>query len=61
VCMYLARRLTEASLMEIGGHLGGRDHTTVIYANERIAAELEKSPRMKEDLDAICRRIRAGE
>jgi chromosomal replication initiator protein len=60
VCMYLARRLTESSLMEIGGQLGGRDHTTVIYANERVAAELERNPRFKEDLDEILRRIRSG-
>jgi len=28
ICMYLARQLTRHSLEEIGGHLGGRDHTT---------------------------------
>ena len=61
VCMYLARRLTELSLMEIGGQIGGRDHTTVIYANERVAGEVEKNPRLREDLDAITRKIRAGE
>jgi len=61
ICMYLARRLTDYSLVEIGGQFGGRDHTTVIYANEKIARELEKNSRLKEDLDAILRRIRAGE
>jgi chromosomal replication initiator protein len=60
VCMYLARRLTELSLVEIGGQIGGRDHTTVIYANERVAADVERSPRLREDLDAIVRRIRSG-
>jgi chromosomal replication initiator protein len=61
VCMYLARRLTEYSLVEIGGQFGGRDHTTVIYANDKIAGELEKNHRLKEDLDVILRRIRSGE
>jgi chromosomal replication initiator protein len=61
VCMYLARRLTEYSLVEIGGQFGGRDHTTVIYANEKIAGELETNHRLKEDLDTILRRIRSGE
>ncbi len=32
VCMYLARRHTRYSLEEIGGHFGGRDHTTVLHA-----------------------------
>jgi chromosomal replication initiator protein len=61
VCMYLARRLTEYSLVEIGGQFGGRDHTTVIYANEKVAAELETNRRLQEDLDVILRRIRSGE
>jgi chromosomal replication initiator protein len=60
VCMYLARRLTEYSLVEIGGQIGGRDHTTVIYANEKIAREIESKPRLREDIDLIVRRIRAG-
>jgi len=61
VCMYLARRLTEYSLVEIGGQFGGRDHTTVIYANDKIAEELETNHRLKEDVDVIMRRIRSGE
>lgn len=36
ICMYLARRLTGHSLEEIGGYFGGRDHSTVLYANEKI-------------------------
>ncbi len=36
VCMYLARNLTKHSLEEIGGHLGGRDHTTVMHACDKI-------------------------
>ena len=36
ICMYLARSLTRHSLEEIGGHLGGRDHTTVMHACGKI-------------------------
>ena len=60
VAMYLARRLTEKSLVEIGAHFGGRDHSTVIYACDRIAGELGENERMAEDLEVIKRRIRAG-
>jgi chromosomal replication initiator protein len=34
--MYLARDLTTHSLEEIGGHFGGRDHSTVLHAYRNI-------------------------
>jgi chromosomal replication initiator protein len=34
--MYLCRTLTDASLAEVGRHFGGRDHTTVIHACQKI-------------------------
>ena len=37
ICMYLARSLTKHSLEEIGGHLGGRDHTTVMHGCNKIS------------------------
>ena len=36
VAMHLARKLTSLSLEEIGGFMGGRDHTTVMHADEKI-------------------------
>ncbi|GJQ57986.1 MAG: chromosomal replication initiator protein DnaA [Candidatus Scalindua sp. AMX11] len=44
VAMYLARKFTNLSLQEIGGYLGGRDHTTVIHATEKIK-KLNKTDR----------------
>ncbi|MEM6572185.1 MAG: chromosomal replication initiator protein DnaA, partial [Planctomycetota bacterium] len=42
VAMYLARKVTRHSLEEIGGFFGGRDHTTVLYAVEKIEGEVAK-------------------
>ena len=36
IVMYLSRKLTNMSLTEIGGFIGGRDHSTVIHADEKI-------------------------
>jgi chromosomal replication initiator protein len=40
IAMYLCRELTDLSLPKIGQQFGGRDHTTVMYANNRIRGEL---------------------
>jgi chromosomal replication initiator protein len=44
VAMFLARRITRHSLEEIGGFFGGRDHTTVLYAVDKIAKLCDKDP-----------------
>src|SRR5271157_2232066 len=41
VAMYLMRKETDASLPQIGEVLGGRDHTTVMYAIQKIASQIE--------------------
>ena len=41
ICMYLARRHTHYSLEEIGGHFGGRDHTTVMHAVRTVSNRCE--------------------
>mgnify|MGYP003364994835 FL=1 len=42
IAMYLSRELTNSSLPKIGMEFGGKDHTTVIHAHEKIAAALKK-------------------
>ncbi len=57
ICMYLARSLTKHSLEEIGGHLGGRDHTTVMHACTKIAHAKDADPQMNALLSELTRRI----
>lgn len=46
VAMFLARKLTRHSLGEIGGFFGGRDHTTVMYAVDRIQKSIEADQKL---------------
>jgi len=57
ICMYMARNLTRHSLEEIGGHLGGRDHTTVMHACAKIDRERRSDPQMNATLQQLSRQI----
>jgi len=51
--MYLARKLTGNSFPDIGEKIGGRDHSTVIYANNKIRKQLETDSKLKTTLQEI--------
>jgi chromosomal replication initiator protein len=59
ICMYLARRFTRFSLEEIGGHFGGRDHTTVMHAVKMIDLEREENAELARVLAALEDQVRA--
>ncbi|MCK4534514.1 MAG: chromosomal replication initiator protein DnaA, partial [Syntrophobacterales bacterium] len=47
IVMYLSRKLTNSSFPDIGEKVGGRDHSTVIYSNNKIKKMLEKDSTIK--------------
>jgi chromosomal replication initiator protein len=47
VAMYFAKSFTNFSLKAIGEHFGGRDHTTVMHAIDKVRADLDKDPSFK--------------
>ena len=51
--MFLARKMTSHSLEEIGGYFGGRDHTTVMYAFDKIRNAVDDDP----DLAQVVARL----
>jgi chromosomal replication initiator protein len=53
IAMYLAKELTQKSLPEIGDLFGGRDHTTVLHAVRKIAADRGKSPECNHELHVL--------
>ena len=60
ICMYLARNMTRHSLEEIGGHLGGRDHTTVMHACNKIIELKQADTQIHSELTELTRRIQQG-
>jgi chromosomal replication initiator protein len=57
VAMYLARQLTHASLTEVGRAFGGKDHTTVLHAVEKIQTMIQNDPKFKKTVDTLTQTI----
>lgn len=58
IAMYLCRELTDYSLPKIGEFFGGRDHTTVIHACEKIAKEMKKDPYLEKNVNEMKLQLR---
>jgi len=57
IAMYLCRELTDLSLPKIGDEFGGRDHTTVMHACEKISQGIEKNPETRRAIEELKRNI----
>lgn len=59
IAMYLSRELTDLSLPKIGEEFGGRDHTTVIHAYEKIQETLKDDPTLNRTIRRIIDKLQA--
>ena len=53
IVMYISRKLTNSSFPDIGEKVGGRDHSTVIYSNNKIKKMIEKDYKIKRVVEEI--------
>jgi chromosomal replication initiator protein len=53
IAMYLSRELTDYSLPKIGEEFGGRDHTTVIHAHEKISKLLQSDAQLQRQMKEL--------
>jgi len=53
VAMFLSRKLTHSSLMEIGDAFGGRDHGTVIHAVKKVELSIDKESSVRDTVDLL--------
>ncbi|AZV55130.1 chromosomal replication initiator protein DnaA [Clostridium sp. AWRP] len=57
IAMYLCRKLTDMSLPKIGEEFGGRDHTTVIHAYEKISTNLKQDESLQNAIGDLTKRL----
>ncbi|HTA17411.1 MAG TPA: helix-turn-helix domain-containing protein, partial [bacterium] len=58
IAMYLSRELTPASLPEIGNAFGGRDHTTVIHAINKIEQKMKQDTDLSATIEKLIQQIK---
>lgn len=57
IAMYLSRKLTDMSLPKIGEEFGGRDHTTVIHAYEKISDNLKMDDSLQQTVADLTKKL----
>lgn len=58
IAMYLCRELTDYSLPKVGDFFGGRDHTTVLHAQDKVAKEIQKDPTFAQTVHKLIENIK---
>ncbi len=53
VAMYLIKQTTHCPLAQIGQELGGRDHSTVIHACQKVASDMDNNPYLRRKIEDI--------
>lgn len=59
IAMYIAREITDASLPKIGDEFGGRDHTTVMHACDKIIHDKNEDQQLNQTIQLLIKRIRS--
>jgi len=59
IAMYLSRQLTDSSLPKIGEEFGGRDHTTVMHAHDKITQAILNDPLLEKKVNEMIQRIQS--
>ena len=58
IAVYLARKLTKSSLVEIGERFGGRDHSTVLHAINKIKTQIQIDQKIAQIIQEIESRLK---
>lgn len=58
VAMYLSRKLTDESFIKIGMEFGGKNHSTVIHACDKIEQDIKENKELKNVIENLIKQIK---
>jgi chromosomal replication initiator protein len=58
IALYIAGELTQASTPDLGREFGGRDHSTVMYSQDKIATALKTDSKLDAEIQLLIRQIK---
>ena len=58
ICIYLITELMDVPLITIGSAFGGKDHTTIMYARDKIAQNIKTDKSLKTDIEDLTAMIK---
>ncbi|MCK8824527.1 chromosomal replication initiator protein DnaA [Fuchsiella alkaliacetigena] len=58
IAMYIARKITDSSLPKIGEKFGGKDHTTVLHAYEKINKQIKEDKELNSTIKKLINRVK---
>ncbi|MCQ2596517.1 MAG: chromosomal replication initiator protein DnaA [Treponema sp.] len=58
IAVYLAKEMTEFTYSEIGNEFGGRDHSTIMHAHDKIGDQVKFDPTMNSKIETLKREIK---
>jgi chromosomal replication initiator protein len=58
VAIYLARKISQISLEQIGRYFGGRDHTTMMHSCRKIEELLQSDPAFRQDIEQLEKMVK---
>jgi len=59
VAIYLSRKFTDFSLMEIGEKFGGKDHSTILHSIKKVDERMSSQPSFKEMMENLQSQIKS--
>ena len=58
IALYIAKEITEYTFSELGNEFGGRDHSSIMHACDKIKEEIQNNPNLNQNINIMIKEIK---